>query len=209
MVTNKRLIGLSGPKGAGKDTVYKMIEAMVPFKTKRFACADHLKLELTEEFDLNFQFLNGPEKDTEYTKFYWSNPMFEHYKPANKSFDDQLLYREMLQIYGTEIVRKARGSDYWVEKVMDEVYEYLDEDEDNVAVITDIRFPNEVSITRGNGGSIIRVDGEVSGENNEHASESTPLEFDYMIPGRGKAQESETKGRLKDVLWSAIGVNVR
>ena len=54
------LIGLCGPKGAGKDTVFKIISKHIP-NAKRFACADLLKLELTENFGLDPQILHGTQ----------------------------------------------------------------------------------------------------------------------------------------------------
>lgn len=61
--------------------------------------------------------------------------------------------REVLQFVGTEIFRKMYR-DVWAEATI----RRISEDNPIIAIITDVRFPNEVNITQKYGGKVIRLD---------------------------------------------------
>lgn len=90
--------------------------------------------------------------------------------------------RTLLQFWGTEY-RRAQAPDYWVKKTMAKIAE----DNPEVALICDVRFPNEVEGIRAAGGYVVRVDrvGFVS-DVPEHYSEKaldglSELDWDYVI----------------------------
>jgi len=200
-----RIIGLQGPKGSGKDYAYKVLEEVSPVRVKRFAFADELKLELSETFGLSMALLHGSEeeKDTSYTKTLWSNPMVEKHAEGREG---AMTYRELLQIYGTEIARLGRGADVWLDKLKPKVYDWLEEDDEHVAVITDVRYPNECQWVTDAGGTNVLIDGNRSNKDT-HPSEQGGLEHDVRIPSKGLVSHNETNKHLKDLMWSAVGVN--
>lgn len=207
MATKWRIIGLEGPKGGGKDTVCQMIIDLCPLPVKRFAFADKLKHELVEEMGLVEDILvNGTtdQKDTTYTKYEWDHPRFDQFRTNGQT--GAITYREMMTIWG-----EIRGTNYWVSHLIDQVYDWLEKDPDNIAVISDVRFPEEVKAVQYAGGDLVKIDAKLTDTLNDHPSESnySSLEFDYLLPGRGKASLGETKGKLMDIMWSSLGVNCR
>ena len=185
------LIGLCGIKGSGKDTVCRIIQDIVP-NTRRFACADILKQELHDNFKLDLGILHGTQeqKDVTKTDFSWDHPMVQ---PFANGRIGRLTYREFTQVYGTEIVRSARGEDHWINLILDQVYEH-----EGLSIITDIRFDNEAEqIPVGN---LWLIDGDVTDEGTDHASETLDFKWDREILGKGKATLAETKAQIMEAL---------
>jgi len=206
MATNWRILGISGPKGGGKDTVFKMIETLCPLSVKRFAFADKLKNELVSELKLDDDILHKGttlEKDTTLTGYTWDSPQYAQFNPkgAKTGF---ITYREMMCIWG-----EMKGTSYWVSKLLGDIYDYLEEDSDHIAIVTDVRYPEEVTALRYSGADLIKIEATSEGTiDYKHSSENTDiLEYDYLLKGRGKASLSETKAALRDIMWSALGVN--
>ena len=200
-----RILGLQGPKGSGKDYAYKVLADISPVPVKRFAFADELKIEMSESFGLDMQLLHGSQedKDTSYTKIQWSNPMVEKHANGRQGF---LTYRELLQIYGTDIARMGRGADVWLDKIKPKVYDWLEQDEDHIAIVTDCRYDNECAWITSSGGTNVLIDGN-RGEPVDHVSEECNLPHDLSIPSKGLVSHKETNKHLKDLMWTAFGVN--
>lgn len=74
-------------------------------------------------------------------------------KPAQLAWgNDKRFSRAMLQHYGTEY-RRASDPDYWVKRFAEElVYRSPD-----VALVTDVRFPNEADFIKAQGGVLVKV----------------------------------------------------
>ena len=202
-----RILGLQGPKGSGKDYAYKVIADISPVRVKRFAFADELKLELSEVFGLDMQLLHGSqeEKDTAYTTVAWTSPMVSKHSEGRSGY---LTYRELLQIYGTEIARLGRGADIWLDKLKPKVYDWLEEDDEHIAIITDVRYANEAKWVSISGGTNVLIDGNRS-DSDTHISERGDLEHDITIPSKGLVSHSETNKHLHNLMWSAFGVNTK
>jgi len=151
------IIGISGSAGAGKNTVADHIIAKYGRKTlpvplapddlrwgmdvRQYALADALKIETYDllaaadfySYRSGFLVSNRPqprwnEARTDAEKIAWVN--------ANKND-----LRKMLQLGGTEW-RRAQEPDYWVNRLL----ERIAEDSPQIAVITDVRFENELAI---------------------------------------------------------------
>ena len=200
-----RILGLQGPKGSGKDYAYKVLADISPVPVKRFAFADILKEEMSENFGLDMQLLHGSQedKDTSYTKIQWSNPMVEKFAEGRQGY---LTYRELLQIYGTEISRMGRGEDIWLDKLKPKVYDWLEQNDEHIAIITDCRYDNECRWVTSSGGTNALIDGNRE-NTDEHASEQCDLPHDIAIPSKGLVSHGETNRHLKDLMWTAFGVN--
>jgi len=108
--------------------------------------------------------------------------------------------RILLQLYGTDIFRKRVDSDYWVKRMINKIKE----SENEVFIITDVRFPNEINMLCDESDfdvTSIRVERDIdrSGSENEHTSETALdnfKEFTYII---------DNNGTLED-LWNAMDV---
>ena len=164
-----KLIGISGKKGSGKNTVANMIDTLRSFdfdghliEYKSFA--DPLKRMICELTGCKMtQFLTQKGKDT--------------LSPIRKPTGGFYTYRELLQLQGTEFGRNIIGPDIWV----DALFAGWNQNED--WVITDVRFPNEVEAIEDRGGIAIRVVRPGIDSTDTHESETAldNYQFDYTI----------------------------
>jgi hypothetical protein len=97
--------------------------------------------------------------------------------------------RSLLQWWGTEYRRNA-DPDYWVKKVA----KHIAEDNPEIALITDVRFPNELQFCM-EYGETIKV---------ERRNPDGSL---YAAPGVTKHASEEALAWLPNSLWSAILTN--
>lgn len=181
------IIGISGKKQCGKDTICKIIKAldiwnrygdgdMLTFvkmllKTPsplgsiwyKHAYADKLKQVLSI-------ILNVDVVAFEDNIFKMSNS--EIAKPEGGYYTN----RELLQRFGTEVGRSISPT-LWVDAL------FTNYSEDDHWIIPDVRFPSEAKAIKDRGGIVIRVDRETLSHDN-HPSE-TALDdykgFDYRI----------------------------
>jgi hypothetical protein len=91
--------------------------------------------------------------------------------------------RQLLQIFGTEIIREYFGNNFWVLRTL--------LDKDNI-IISDLRFINEYEQVKNNNGIVIYIDrNQIPGY---HRSESEVIElfqnnkFDYIINNDGSIE---------------------
>jgi len=125
------VVGLVGKAGSGKDTVFSLLQAMVPDKEfVRLAFGDEVKKEVADR----------------------------HQIPVEAVEDNKEVFRIILQKWGTEYRRK-QNEKYWIDKLRTEV-SFLRDNVD-VVVITDVRFLNEVDYVKKEcKGFIIKVIGD-------------------------------------------------
>jgi len=125
---NRLIIGLSGYKGSGKDTICKMIlPEFADVYAVRMAFADNLKQEIANICKLTLA-------DIE----------------ANKS-----LFRPMLQWWGTDYRRKyCKNDNYWVDKLEEHL---INNTISRLIFITDVRYMNEVNLIKYYRGEIWKI----------------------------------------------------
>lgn len=110
-----RVIGISGVAGAGKDTFLELLQDNLP-NVRRFALADNLKKEC--------------------------NPFFIQQYGLDIftcSRDEKNLLRPILVVHGKMRRIKSKGQ-HWTGLLQKEIEAYLAESQDNVAVVTDVRY---------------------------------------------------------------------
>jgi hypothetical protein len=133
------IIGFTGPPGAGKDTAYSILESYLPpeWSVRRYSFADPLRALCDQLMDLeaNHEFWGQDLKDELLPEFNFHSP------------------RELLIDLGM-LGRKYRP-DIWLDKAIELILG--DEDEVDVAVITDVRFRNEARAVRHLGGCIVEI----------------------------------------------------
>ena len=142
----RKIIGITGLKGSGKDTIAKIICENDPsFVTLAFA--DAVKDVVSAMFGWPRDMLSGRFVESrewrEKPDEYWS-----------KAFGFDFTPRRALTTVGTDIVRPTFLKNIWDLNVRKKI---LDDSIHNF-VITDTRFPNEIQMIRELGGSIWRVE---------------------------------------------------
>lgn len=204
----KLIIGLHGKKRSGKDTAAKTIISMYPpGVVERVAFGDSLKEVCKDFMELVFKskgykfdvdYLNEPNI-RESMNLMFPEPHVRNMGGKLSWFDEvrariaQLIYpaphitaRELWQIVGTEIMRKQINQ-IWIEIAKEKILR----SQARIFVITDVRFPNEMTfVKKMNGVSIKIVRPDSDGNAGTHASESHNLVCDYVVFNEtGKLEE--------------------
>ena len=129
---NKLIIGISGKKGHGKDTLGKILSDEYNFKKESFARP--IKESARRVFGFSQSQLHGELKET-------IDPFWE-FTP-----------RWAMQQIGTDLFRDGIDKNVWAKSLIRRVRQ---SPRDKI-VITDVRFPNEVDTIKEVGGYVIRV----------------------------------------------------
>jgi hypothetical protein len=138
------IIGVCGFIGSGKDTIADYLVNFHEFRRESFA--NTLKDAVGAVFGWDRTLLEGRTKEArewrEQVDAWWAERL-----------DMPLLTpRLMLQLWGTEVCRRGFHDDIWIASLENK----LRNSRDNV-VISDCRFPNEISSIRKAGGKIVWV----------------------------------------------------
>jgi hypothetical protein len=119
--------------------------------------------------------------------------------------DKNIITRNLLQIYGTDIFRKRVDNNYWVKLLIDRVKK----SEEDVTIVTDVRFPNEIELLNDDPDLYtiaIRIERDIDRKEktNQHDSE-TALDdyklFDYIVENNGTLEEL---WKSSDVIFEEI-----
>lgn len=163
-------IGIAGRARSGKDAIAEILVRRFGFV--RLAFADPLKDACAAIFGFTKDQLYGDQKE----------------KP-DPFWDDTP--RKVLQLVGTECLRKGYADDVWVRAMERRVKEH------ERVVIPDVRYPNEAGAVRRWGGILIRVTrdgagatGGVAGHPSEHAIDEWDG-LDFEIPNNGTLAQLE------------------
>jgi hypothetical protein len=190
------LIGLAGRKGSGKDT---LAEALAHWwsdgfperhgslsDSKVYHMADLLKKFSVELFGISNQLVHGTtEQKDQATQYGWGDmPTYDMMSDSRPPRNKKMTVRDFLQYLGTEICRKMSPSihvDATMRKIRfdaqgSEARQYL-------AVVADLRFPNECNAIRAAGGKIVLLTRGDTDKSDLHISENSldDYEFDAII----------------------------
>jgi hypothetical protein len=160
---SNRLIGITGRKGSGKDTVGAILRTLYGYRT--LAYADPLKRACRDIYGLTVEQTDGPLAVKEAVDPRWG-----------------LSPREIMQRFGTEVGRSIH-TETWTRAAMLRV-----EAEPGWWAITDVRFDNEAEVIHARGGIVLRVDrpGLGEGVGAGHASEAVEqIPVDFVIVNDG------------------------
>jgi hypothetical protein len=138
------IIGICGFIGSGKDTVADYLVNVHGFRRESFA--NTLKDAVAAVFGWDRVLLEGRTKEArewrEQVDTWWASRLdIPHLTP-----------RWILQQWGTEVCRKGFHDDIWIASVENK----LRKTKDNI-VISDCRFPNEITSIKNAHGSVIWV----------------------------------------------------
>lgn len=131
------IIGISGKKQSGKDTVFEFAKKNIKTQVLKFAFADGVKEECAKAAGVSIEHME-----------------------SNKT-----IYRKLYQWWGTEFRRVLYDNDYWIKYLRDKILcnPIIQKDEsDNlgkgvVVFITDVRFKNEANWIKSVGGFLVRI----------------------------------------------------
>jgi len=115
---------------------------------KVYHFADYLKEMSVNLFGLNPAQLYGSDKQ----KNMKTNLRWEDMPENTLNKTGRMTNREFLEHFGTAIVRKIRP-DAWVHATINKIVA----EDSQLAIIPDVRFPNEVEAIKNNGGIVIRL----------------------------------------------------
>lgn len=153
----KKIIGISGKIGSGKDTFAELLAEQLVGKVERHALADKLRLiteilsgiRMSITHEANKPFCNEIRNYTQGQK----NIVIKQF---NKTIG------ETLQLVGTELFRNNYDTDIWVKSFFNEE---VDKKLNNgkIIIIPDVRFINEADYIIQEGGYLIRLEGDPMG----------------------------------------------
>jgi hypothetical protein len=138
------IIGVCGFIGSGKDTIADYLVNFHEFRRESFAST--LKDAVSAVFGWDRTMLEGRTKEARE----WREQVDPWW--AARLDMPTLTPRWVLQYWGTEVCRKAFHDDIWIASLENK----LRNSKDHV-VISDCRFPNEISSIKNAGGQIIWV----------------------------------------------------
>jgi hypothetical protein len=196
-----------GPAGSGKDTSYEILRRQLlgclqecHLDISKYSFGRSLKeiaVELSSLFiDANF---SADAMDSlEYKEAY--RPEYKLYIGSNKQ-PQPFVIRTLLQHIGTDILRKHLGDDIFAKAVINKLDEQFKKTSNQIAIITDLRFPNEqnsiVEYCNKNEYRCITIYIERNGRitNSAHSSESyyNSLRKDIIINNNGTLYDLEAE----------------
>ena len=137
------ILGICGLIGAGKDTIADYLVNIHEFRRESFA--NTLKDAVAHVFGWDRELLEGRTKQSrawrEQRDEWWSDRLGMDVTP-----------RWVLQFWGTEVARRSFHDDIWIASLENKLRTITDD-----VVISDCRFPNEISAIKSAGGRVIRV----------------------------------------------------
>lgn len=198
----KKLIGISGKMGSGKDTVGDIIRILTSGVVVSNDTVQH-----TIKVSNNITGWGSPwtiKKMAGKLKFIASVlsgvPVFkfEDQEFKKQKMDPEwgdLTYREFLQKIGTDALRDKVHEEIWANSL------FVDQNDDSQWIVTDVRFPNEAVAIKKRDGILIRVNTTRECVVSDHPSETSLdnyEDFDYVINNSGTIAEltSEIRGIL-------------
>jgi hypothetical protein len=138
------IIGVCGLIGSGKDTIADYLVNFHEFRRESFA--NTLKDAVSSVFGWDRTMIEGRTKEARE----WREQVDPWW--AERLAMPTLTPRWVLQYWGTEVCRKGFHDDIWIASLENK----LRNSRDNI-VISDCRFPNEISSIKNAGGMIVCV----------------------------------------------------
>lgn len=161
-----KIVAFAGRKQSGKTTCAEAVEKFYSqinpdLKIKIYNFADPLKKNICQNILglTHDQCYGSDEQKNELTNNYWNNK--------------QLTAREVMEFIGTDIFRKMQ-TNVWADATIKNIHD----DNYDLAIIADCRFPNEVEAIKNSGGIVIKLNRNPF--NSQHESETSldPDRFD-------------------------------
>lgn len=170
---NPIIIGISGKKRAGKNTVALMLAEIAKaqgYTTHELAFADAVKEEVSQVCNLPIEFMER-----------------EHNKEV---------FRPMYQWWATEFRRQFHGQDYWTAQLAPKIRRILSDEPNPFITITDVRFPDEIPWLKQFDGIVLRVTRPgTPGDNHKSETILDDYPFKHVIHNDGDTTELRMQAR--------------
>ena len=210
------IIGICAKKQCGKDSMAGFIQKQLPDKKiQQISFAKPLKDFINEVLNVPKKNVWGTDADKNYPLCTWGEvfegPALVAYKKRDR---DLLSAREILQILGTDVMRyghidyvtgplqkevvlflqKKFGAgttpflNIWVDLAIMDIKVMKTRNELDIAVISDVRFHNEVAAVKKSGGKMVRLYRDTKcADSIPHPSElemedMRDADFDFVLP---------------------------
>jgi len=158
-----KIIGVAGNKGAGKTTLANNLKAATSGQCVPMALADPLKNICIDVLGLRREQVYGSEADKNTPTEYKARHL-----PAEGSAGNAILTaRQVMQRLGTEVFRRIDPL-IWAKALLRRAARLLP---DEIAVVHDVRFPDEARAINDAGGKVIWLNRGIVGD--WHASETS------------------------------------
>jgi len=189
------VIGVSGKKQSGKNT---LCDCLCEYFNEKYGSehvvmlsfADALKQKVCKDvLGLTEEQINGTdEQKNSPTMYDWKNIPYEMRQKNHRGIEyapngeicnyikptGKMTAREIMQIVGTDIFRNYFDDSIWVNATLREIAK----SKAQVILISDVRFPSEVTSIVDEGAWVIRLLRDVC-ETDSHASETALDDFDF------------------------------
>jgi hypothetical protein len=174
------IVGVGVRKRAGKDSYFEAVRDNFKFfNVRNFAFGDALKEDVWHMYC----------------------PILEKYDITRETFfsdEFKTTMRPLLQSHG--VFMREMDPDYWVDILVNNVKKWESQNLRNIAIITDVRFPNEARAVRNMGGFLIKVNRDLSDNSgDEHISEHALDnwdDWDHILDNNGTLSEYRDKVKL-------------
>jgi hypothetical protein len=187
------IIGICGFIGSGKDTVADYLVNFHEFRRESFAGT--LKDAVAAVFGWDRELLEGRTRQARE----WREQVDPWW--AERLGMPTLTPRWVLQYWGTEVCRRAFHDDIWIASLENK----LRNSHDNI-VISDCRFPNEISAIRAAGGRVVWVQrGDLPEWYDCALTENTTGEYDQWLLEDANELMEQKYPKVHASEWAWIG----
>ena len=151
-------------------------------QVKIFNFSDEMKIFCKRVLGLSYNQCYGSDEDKNtLTNYLWKNipnEIRERYGTVDIDPSKQMSAREVIQVFGTDIIRNMFGKSVWVDATIREIHRY----NPHVAILADVRFLSELeSVLALENSVIIRL--QRKKEKGTHASETQLDGYDFSQHG--------------------------
>lgn len=185
------LVGVHGYKGAGKDAFFARAQLAFPeLQLDNLKFADKLYDSAAAALGVDRAWLESEKNEK------WSGiAIIEGGRQVGN-----LTVRRFLEQYGDEAHRRVFGLDFWLDHLLPVGYDVRQSN----AVVTDMRYPNEIDAVRELGGVLVKVVDPAVKVNENHPSRQVipDGEFDVVVVNDRVRGWSAIDSALPDVFAS-------
>ncbi len=193
----RRIILICGRKRTGKGLAYQLVKKYLP-NAGEFSFAKPIKDFCISVLGLTYEQCYGETQAREQpTQYLWSGIASDIREKYGKRPEEYLTAREVLQVFGTDLMRDRFYAKIWAEAG---VRAALNSD-NQICVFTDVRFPNEIAAAKFmseerrdfDSPLILRLYRE-TGFKDSHPSETALDEYDFETLQRSITSKNQPMG---------------